>query len=566
MIVGDSITHGGEADYTWRYFVWKWFQSTNLKPEFVGPFVGTQEMDPAKPPQPPGIPSEPPEVDFGPRTKGGYALECEDEFTGGKGPGQIGEKGGCRHYSMWGRQAAQAKGTIREQVEKYKPNLILSLLGFNDVGWWVSDANGTVESMQEFVAEARKGNPNVHFVLGNIVERSFMDGRQDLVDNTLKFNKMLKEKCPEWSTKGSLVAYGDIAAHYSCGPKVPDLASYDGLHPNARGDIEIAYGFSIALHEFFKLGSAPMTLPKEDEFPKRDLSPPTGIVASGSPMGVKVTWKHVYGGQYSVRSRVKNSNQDWGEGNAMGPRFDTTFTAPGVEWEYQVRTIHGNMKGEWSTPPVSAIATRSTAPPPTQIKVWPEKEGFKLSFKPPGPKPNGKEWKINRFEVRYFDRDWPGAFICAYGARGPTEAVFENMRESVGHRHQMWMATWTDPEGGGEHRECRPVIVGVMEKPPTPKDVEVKIAEDGKSVKVQWKGDEKKAAGYIVQWRKKGGSDDEVGNGGRNENGEEDVTMEMEKDISCERLPDSLKKCEFWVVAVNGELESDRSDIATLAK
>jgi hypothetical protein len=347
---------------------------------------------------------------------------------------------------------------------------------------------------------------------------------------------------------------------------VPDLASYDGLHPNARGDIEIAYGFSIALHEFFKLGSAPMTLPKEDEFPKRDLSPPTGIVASGSPMGVKVTWKHVYGGQYSVRSRVKNSNQDWGEGNAMGPRFDTTFTAPGVEWEYQVRTIHGNMKGEWSTPPVSAIATRSTAPPPTQIKVWPEKEGFKLSFKPPGPKPNGKEWKINRFEVRYFDRDWPGAFICAYGARGPTEAVFENMRESVGHRHQMWMATWTDPEGGGEHRECRPVIVGVMEKPPTPKDVEVKIAEDGKSVKVQWKGDEKKAAGYIVQWRKKGGSDDEVGNGGRNENGEEDVTMEMEKDISCERLPDSLKKCEFWVVAVNGELESDRSDIATLAE
>jgi hypothetical protein len=129
----------------------------------------------------------------------------------------------------------------------------------------------------------------------------------------------------------------------------------------------------------------------------------------------------------------------------------------------------------------------------------------------------------------------------------------------------MWMATWTDPEGGGEHRECRPVIVGVLEKPPAPRDVQVKIGEDGKSVKLQWKGDEKRAAGYIVQWRKKGEKDGgSAEGGGRNRNGEEDVTMEMEQDISCERLPASPKKCEFWVVAVNGELESEQSDAVAL--
>lgn len=38
LIVGDSISHGQEGDFTWRYRISEWFKNyaPNTKPEFVG--------------------------------------------------------------------------------------------------------------------------------------------------------------------------------------------------------------------------------------------------------------------------------------------------------------------------------------------------------------------------------------------------------------------------------------------------------------------------------------------------------------------------------------------------
>ena len=60
MIVGDSITHGEEGDYTWRYRVWEWFRSCvpEVKATFVGPYVGTVPPQIPQPPQPPRLPEE----------------------------------------------------------------------------------------------------------------------------------------------------------------------------------------------------------------------------------------------------------------------------------------------------------------------------------------------------------------------------------------------------------------------------------------------------------------------------------------------------------------------------
>lgn len=45
MIVGDSLTHCHEGDYTWRYRIWDWFLSQNVAVDFVGPYLGTVEPD-----------------------------------------------------------------------------------------------------------------------------------------------------------------------------------------------------------------------------------------------------------------------------------------------------------------------------------------------------------------------------------------------------------------------------------------------------------------------------------------------------------------------------------------
>jgi hypothetical protein len=42
MIVGDSISQGGEGDWTWRYRLWEWFKVQDVIVDFVGPFLGTR--------------------------------------------------------------------------------------------------------------------------------------------------------------------------------------------------------------------------------------------------------------------------------------------------------------------------------------------------------------------------------------------------------------------------------------------------------------------------------------------------------------------------------------------
>jgi len=42
MVVGDSISQGGEGDWTWRYRLWEWFRKEDVVVDFVGPLLGTR--------------------------------------------------------------------------------------------------------------------------------------------------------------------------------------------------------------------------------------------------------------------------------------------------------------------------------------------------------------------------------------------------------------------------------------------------------------------------------------------------------------------------------------------
>jgi hypothetical protein len=48
MVVGDSISQGGEGDRTWRYRLWEWFKVQDVVVDFVGPFLGTRPQAIAK--------------------------------------------------------------------------------------------------------------------------------------------------------------------------------------------------------------------------------------------------------------------------------------------------------------------------------------------------------------------------------------------------------------------------------------------------------------------------------------------------------------------------------------
>jgi lysophospholipase L1-like esterase len=119
-------------------------------------------------------------------------------------------------------------------VAKYNLDYLLVLLGFNDVGWFISDADGTLRSMEAFINQARAAKPGLAFALANIPQRTFIGGREDLPIKTTEYNEMLAAAIPSWSTPASPIALVEMQENYDCG--LDDCpAGYDGLHPDILG-------------------------------------------------------------------------------------------------------------------------------------------------------------------------------------------------------------------------------------------------------------------------------------------------------------------------------------------
>lgn len=143
MIVGDSISHGQQGDTTWRYRFWQWLRSQNVAFQYVGPYTGTFQSTcalasgPQSPPQPPPLysgtaapsPSSTPTNNF----NGGYATSVDSGFTSG---------GNSAHFSVWGRTVGADKGLIQSVLQNNPADMLLVELGFNDLGFFVSDPQG----------------------------------------------------------------------------------------------------------------------------------------------------------------------------------------------------------------------------------------------------------------------------------------------------------------------------------------------------------------------------------------------------------------------------------------
>ncbi|WP_124278880.1 fibronectin type III domain-containing protein [Streptomyces sp. ADI93-02] len=523
MVVGDSISQGHEGDYTWRYRLWQWFQENNISVDFVGPYHGTFTPDQPSPPEPPLFVGEKP-ADQGIRVDGGYAAGVAFDSD---------------HYAHWGRQAAQIKDDIRRQVETYKPDLVLLAAGFNDMGWFVSDENGTLDSVGAIIDQARAARPGVDFAVATVPHRSKIGGRDDLITKTDNFNRLLANAAPRWSKSISQVEVVDWQKKYSCAPAACP-AAYDGLHPNAFGEYQLAIAFEQTLHDRYGLGRGPIPFPPEN-LPIRPTPVPTGLKAESSPQGVTVTWNPVYGAfGYDVRSRIAGQST-WGEGRVNSNRTNTTWTVDGIQWEYQVRTVGGdNVKGPWSGT-VSAVAHPKTAPPPRILASRPiGQDGIELEIAPPD-----YPTTIDRYEVILFDKDTPGAWLTGTGFRGNNVKIYGL---KPGHRYLVAAATW-NAAGGGLPALARPVTVGGG-IPAIPTGLRVTTV-DPTTVELDWNG-AKSAAGYRL-WVSN------IKDGGTTPpKADENIIEDTHYGVGF--LFPGVWNYEFCVTAVNGSLESGKSN------
>lgn len=106
---------------------------------------------------------------------------------------------------------------IQEMVATYAPDFLLVELGFNDIGWGISNAPTTIQSMESFIANARAANPNLNFAIANIPQRTSLGtANPDLSEKTTDYNSLLAIAIPSWSTAESPIALVDFAGNYDC--------------------------------------------------------------------------------------------------------------------------------------------------------------------------------------------------------------------------------------------------------------------------------------------------------------------------------------------------------------
>ena len=254
-------------------------------------------------------------------------------------------------------------------------------------------------------------------------------------------------------------------------------AAYDGLHPNALGEFQIARAISRVLVEEFAIGQSPLTIPSE--LPSRPVPTPTNVTAVPEPSGIAVTWDAVYGAfGYDLRMRVVGT-EEWEYCHARSNRLDATLCTRGQAWEFQVRTSGGDsVKGPWSDS-ASAVPDTETVPPPKNIVTHATETGLIATWDPPDLGESAGH--LDRYAVTV-GHEYNQNVVFVYGVRGG-KVEFNSL--FPGHRFYVKVKTWTSV-GGGCPAEGAPVTVG-RGIPSTPGDISLE-AVGNRVIEISWTG------------------------------------------------------------------------------
>ncbi|GII76289.1 hypothetical protein Sru01_12710 [Sphaerisporangium rufum] len=220
MIVGDSISQGRDGDRTWRYRLWQEFRWRGVTATLVGPWQGTW-FPPA------GHPGDTPAAPDDPRHAGRYR-------PGADFPER-------RHYASWGRLLREARDNIGGAVAAHRPACLMVALGFNDLAWGVSGPGALLADLAGFLDAARAAEPGMRLLVANVVHRTPLAGRPQIARDIAAYNRRLPAVLAGLSTPRSPLTLVDLAARYD-----PFRDSYDGVHPNASGELKIAAAFAAA--------------------------------------------------------------------------------------------------------------------------------------------------------------------------------------------------------------------------------------------------------------------------------------------------------------------------------
>ncbi len=426
MPVGDSITHGRAGDYTWRYRLGEHFRTSAVRYDFVGPYSK-------------------------PSGGGGYAVAGWD----------------TQHAAKWGQAAFEAANLIEDQISAHWPDVLLVHLGTNDLTWWAGTPEQARDSIATLVANARRCRPDVDVVLGQIgATRSIDDAKAQ------RYSQLLAQLAGSLSTPASRVVTANVAGAWNW-----STDTYDGTHPNARGEYVIAKAFADSLKANFNVGKA------FGPIPLLPPPPPSDIVINPNPVRpaqpFTISWPRVDNPgiwtEYKVEIRY---HREFGFGLVWAsagttPNTSITYDGPPLPQEgtFHVVVVAVDINGQQaSSEPVPLVARHAppSPPPPRSIRLAPARIGRDGGFIASWDRVvNPGVWTEYKVQLRYH-RDFGFGLIWESATSTPDlQLVYDGPRlPQTGTYHVVVVAT--DIFGQETSSEPTPLTVQQSIPPPLP--------------------------------------------------------------------------------------------------
>lgn len=380
MVVGDSISHGLEGDYTWRYRLKQHMETSGVTVDFVGPYRGTNRIPAALPDDP----NTSPPLSFSAAYRDNLLFDSD-------------------HFAQWGRQTHQAMNDVRSRVSQFQPDYLLVELGFNDLGWFVSNDDAAIADMKTLIAEARAARPDIRILVANVVHRTFLPVNPNLGPLITSYNTKLGPALQTVNTANSPVRLVDIDTGYD-----PNVDAYDGLHPAGSGEYKIARAFANVLSSQFGLGGTFGPIPSVSSLP---ITAATGLDAVATDAGITVSWNHVFGASgYWFYQRDVTNGEVFGSPLPLPIGADSWkvgWVLRGHTYEFQVQTNRGNQNAGLSNVD-SVVADPKTADGPPNIRVIPGSGYLDVSWDPAVGPYSGT---VTGYAVHYNDSSVPGSIL-----------------------------------------------------------------------------------------------------------------------------------------------------------
>lgn len=254
MLLGDSVSHGLDGEYTWRYFAWKGLQQTGASVDFVGPHIGTWSQG--------------------------------DEFGGAYANPDFDQDHAARYgLSMWETlywHNAETAPPVADLMA-YDPDVIVNTLGVNDLLGMNQTPEQAIDHSRKIIEQARAINPDVDFVLGSLPQVWF--------ERVPVYNDLLPALADELTTTQSRVVVTPTAQW------VNRVDTYDDAHPTTLGQRKVAQAVSAGLEKLGIGRSVLMTDPSEPEVvepvvvpePPAEVVPPMVMEAAATTPAPVVT-------------------------------------------------------------------------------------------------------------------------------------------------------------------------------------------------------------------------------------------------------------------------------------